>query len=333
MPRLHYRLLRAFTLIELLVVVAIIALLISILLPSLRNAREQAKSTKCLANQHAIGQAVGACATENRGYGPTWDDGEIGGSGGHQYFMLTWIDTLADEDYLGDEKIGICPTDQRPDDPCYARGRQWVFYFNNQSGVGEIPKFGVRTSYAINSLMHYNNRKDKFQDESRQIYAADGWWTWFGEISAYWVAYESVYGSPPPDILVSPNWEGSMVAWRHNFRYGSNVLYVDGHSAQVLPKLNLTPATINRNVDTIKSFSFLPGEDTDRFDYDPYRGEIADYVGRSPAFLHENTQSVMNGTQVVMRVPADYPTERLCTEYKTINRTWKKFPSNWRDRR
>lgn len=61
---------RGFTLIELLVVVAIIALLISILLPSLTSAREQARTAKCAANMKQVGIAFGSYLAENRGVYP-----------------------------------------------------------------------------------------------------------------------------------------------------------------------------------------------------------------------------------------------------------------------
>ncbi len=54
-----------FTLIELLVVVAIIALLISILLPSLKQAREQGKRAVCLSNLRSVAQGTAAYSTED----------------------------------------------------------------------------------------------------------------------------------------------------------------------------------------------------------------------------------------------------------------------------
>lgn len=61
---------RAFTLIELLVVVSIIALLVSILMPALSKAREQARRAVCGAHLHQCGIALFSYSGDNNGSVP-----------------------------------------------------------------------------------------------------------------------------------------------------------------------------------------------------------------------------------------------------------------------
>jgi prepilin-type N-terminal cleavage/methylation domain-containing protein len=105
-----------FTLVELLVVVSIIALLVAILLPSLRKARDTAKITVCKTNMHALGTGFVIYTQAYSGRFPAgyslwqapWGVGD-----------MFWHQRLVEEG-LAQGKDGpkksqaVCPSDQAP---------------------------------------------------------------------------------------------------------------------------------------------------------------------------------------------------------------------------
>jgi len=191
-----------FTLIELLVVVAIIALLISILLPTLHSARAQARSAKCLSHARQLATGWLTYATEYNGIlpGGTWDfynrrtrrrpQHEPSHPVNYQrFFSMCWLGTI----YESGEQTGEVPS-QGTIFPYLSRQEEVYKCPEDELDVAEDSQFGpiandTKYSYtaapmltgAPLSLFRVTRWADRFdaahnwQDWDRQTTQSEPW--------------------------------------------------------------------------------------------------------------------------------------------------------------
>jgi prepilin-type N-terminal cleavage/methylation domain-containing protein len=121
-----------FTLVELLVVIGIIALLISMLLPSLNRAREAANRVKCGADLRSIGQSIHIFAAENKGRLPAGQTGTWGTPWwGTWMYSPDW--TLLIDSYGAARAQFQCPSV-----PTYSEGLDYDLGFANWHQNGSM---------------------------------------------------------------------------------------------------------------------------------------------------------------------------------------------------
>jgi prepilin-type N-terminal cleavage/methylation domain-containing protein/prepilin-type processing-associated H-X9-DG protein len=226
---------RGFTLIELLVVVAIIAVLVAILLPSLGRARESARSAMCAANLKQLGMGLQYYAEDNKGYWPapirntpaviTWDVGLSP--------YLSESMTFGPSDATNRKKgksVFVCPSDQTP-----RRTTEAVEDYMRIARSYGLVCWKKSPTWAWAYFDQYS-RVTEFSDPSQRFLATE--WHWEGNTrgmnwrGAFINHNEWRYGFDPEDWyeadagLVSPSDAGY-----HNGNL--NYLFMDGHVASL----------------------------------------------------------------------------------------------------
>jgi type II secretory pathway pseudopilin PulG len=240
---------KAFSLAELLVVCGIIALLVSVILPALQLARNQARRVVCSAQLSQLGKALLEIHEDHRGFYPLWDDGAP--------VRYTWVDVLIQGRYFTNPAGAYCPDDQRPDALNQARGAaQRAYYPANKNINGMDYSYGISGLLAAGSWAwqpgaNYDGRRRQFvdpdSDASRRLLASDGNWS-----SIYNFSGQALRSG----IWNDPTWYANTIAYRHT--HAANILLQSG---AVVPVTYQVAAAVP--VDTTEYYLWYPGEPID----------------------------------------------------------------------
>jgi prepilin-type N-terminal cleavage/methylation domain-containing protein len=146
---------RAFTLVELLVVIAIIALLIAILLPTLKKAKESANRVKCCSNLRQLVMSMMMYSTDDKKHIYLYSDGP--GGNDSLYPLHPWPapkDPYGGRVYLTNFKAAICPsTNHRVESPDHLRDN--AKFIEDTEGT-LIPLVHGGHSYELSTFMWPN---------------------------------------------------------------------------------------------------------------------------------------------------------------------------------
>lgn len=203
--RIHRRGFTGFTLVELLVVIGIIALLISILLPSLNKAREAANRVQCASNMRQLGLAYVSYAGDYQGWiNPGYYDSVQFWDGNTSWRM--WPERFAKVgqyspcDYGLKYALGYAGQPDRPLFNCPSEQRE--FYYTHYGANGWI------CGWQDPSLVYWKPHKftQLRAPTSEVVILMDS-----GRVNDGTIEYPNIY----------------QVAYRHNKI--ANVLFADGH--------------------------------------------------------------------------------------------------------